>query len=159
MSKLVGRFPNIALSFKKCRKFFPGDPRIRDFSIDCGSDVLGKQANAEEGFMLLCEKLSTMPNLEVLRLAASIKIKSHASITEIQAHNLQFLLCKLAAACHRLRYVKIGRLAWRIHPKVRHTKPQVCTFEELDSWETIAEGPATFCNPRPLGDDVVHEDW
>ncbi len=101
MSQLIERFPNIALSFADCHKsfaFLRGNPRLKDLSIDCGSDVLGKQVSAEKGLETLCEMLSTLPNLETLWLRAWIRIQSHASITEMQAYNLQFVLSKLAAA-------------------------------------------------------------
>ncbi|KAM3550716.1 hypothetical protein ARSEF4850_008218 [Beauveria asiatica] len=98
----------------------------------------------------LFNDFGSMRSLEELWLEAYSfrKIKSHASITLEEAHNLQFVLSNLAAACRRLHYVKIGKLTWRIHPKVQHTKQQVCTFEEIDAWEAAAEGPAAFLGPR-----------
>ncbi|KAM3497093.1 hypothetical protein MY10362_009541 [Beauveria mimosiformis] len=109
----------------------------------------------------LFEELGTMRSLEDLWLEAYSysKIKSHASVTPEEADDLQFVLSNLAAACRRLHYVKIGKLAWRIHPKVRHTKQQVCTFEEIDAWEAAAEGPAAFLGPNPFDRDVFHKDW
>ncbi|KGQ12154.1 hypothetical protein BBAD15_g2118 [Beauveria bassiana D1-5] len=124
-----------------------------------GVPTLNEQLKAGKRFPKLCKQLNSMGSLEGLWLKANTEIKSHASITPTEACNVQCVLSKLAAACRRLHYVKIDRLAWRIHPKVRHTKHQVCTFEEIDAWEAAAEGPAAFCCPEPLGRDVVHEDW
>ncbi|PMB65851.1 hypothetical protein BM221_008048 [Beauveria bassiana] len=104
-------------------------------------------------------QVGSMGSLEELWLDAYTKIKSHASATPEEAGSLQFVLSNLAAACRRLHYVKIDRLAWRIHPKVRHTKQQVCTFEEIDAWEAAAEGPVAFLGPNPFDHDVLHEDW
>ncbi|KAK8141983.1 hypothetical protein G3M48_009529 [Beauveria asiatica] len=106
-------------------------------------------------------RLDSMESLEELWLEARSfsEMESHASTTPEEACGFQIVLSYLAAACRRLHYVKIGKLTWRIHPKVRHTKQQVCTFEEIDAWEAAAEGPAAFLSPNPFHHSVLREDW
>ncbi|OAA44603.1 FK506-binding protein 2 precursor [Beauveria brongniartii RCEF 3172] len=143
----------------------PGNNCVKSIGVDiCFTDFISRsdrEIDMRRHLLGLFEKLGSMRSLEELWLEACSysKIKSHASVTPEEAYDLQFVLSNLAAACRRLHYVKIGKLTWRIHPKVRHTKQQVCTFEEIDAWEAAAEGPAALLGPNPLDHDVLHKDW
>lgn len=117
--------------------FLSTTSRNKQLSIIVHDDCLREEGNASEGFPRLCGMLGGMPNLEALRLEVSINIKSHASITPMQAWNLCFVLHNLAAACCRLNYIQIDTLAWRILPKIRHSKEQPVLLKNLTTGKQI----------------------
>ena len=163
VSHLAEKLPDIATSFEHYistrLSFLLGNCRIKDLSIPCEREVLGKQANAGKSFMRLCEMLSTMPSLEALWLMTSMEIKSHASITEIQAHTLRFVLPNLAAACCRLHYVEIGGMAWHgaFTPRSDTQSSRSALSKKSIVGSQLLKVPLHFCAPQTLGHDVICE--
>lgn len=73
----------------------------------------------------------------------------------------QNTILKLAPHCPRLRYIRIGSMAWRIHRILKDAAGLDCVLEELDEWEDQVEGPAEFHAPMPLpwSHLVEHAEW
>lgn len=133
---------------------------IRQLSISVPESVWDIQFSEGVLFDNFRVILMTMENLEALWVASCAGGRKFSSFSEDEMRHLRgTIVCKIAALCPRLKYLRIDHLSWRIRrcgENGRKIRARV-----LKARDDELECPRAFRTPDPLtGHELSwHADW
>lgn len=117
------------------------DHLVKQLCLCCTSSYGPSTAKSKGRWLSsISDFVQLFPNLKAFELAGG-------GLDVLSSTDLREILHLLTSAGPKLRYVKVGGFAWRVHafPAGRDGR-----FEELDKWEDEAECPVSFFCPGPI---------
>jgi hypothetical protein len=130
---------------------------ITHISIDM-EDTFGasyEQRTFPNSLPFIHEMVANLPNLQALWVMYGWSLVSEYHRAE-PIEYVRKAAWQIFGASTTLRYLRLGRTAWRAHRNAG-----VLALEELDEWEDEVEGPELFHVPSPLqlSSKMDHFDW
>lgn len=127
------------------------NPHLTHLGLSKGLDYPSKeelqQPNAGFRLQVLCDLLGTLPNLQAFWIRRGPHMATYDSISSEETATFEAAISNMSKACTTLRYVRIGKLAWRIYPDEACNVPRLMM---LDEWDDQIECPSYFQTPEPL---------
>ncbi len=144
--------------------YFRDNQEITHLALPIGLDSMVPMDDSYQNspFQVFCDTMGTLSNLQALWVCwVRYPNMKHCTRSAEMTAELQRVILQLAGHCSRLSYIRVGKMAWRIHPAWNMGANDGCCLEELDGWEDQVEGPADFHAPSPLpwSDWVQHAEW